>query len=186
MRHVFAILLSLGVLVYFSGCDKGGTSTPGTTGTTSTSDHDHGHEHAEGDGHEHHEGDGHDHAEADHDHAHSAVHGGHPIDFADAPFKAEWNHSNDNDIIEVFILNKEGTADMPIKAESITVRTTTGNDKETFSLPAENPSADGMSAHFRLDEQKLRMAMNLGVAVDVVHDGKTYTAIIPPHAAHDH
>jgi hypothetical protein len=180
MRHAFAILLSLGVLVCFSGCDKGGTTAPATTGTSSTgSAGDHGHDHSHG------EGEGHDHAEDEHA-AHSAVHGGHMIDFGDAPFKAEWNHSNDNDIIEVFILNQEGTADMPIKAESITIRTTTGSEKESFTLPAEKPAADGTSAHFRLDEQKLRLAMTLGVEVEVAHDGTTYKATIPPHAAHDH
>ncbi len=180
MRHAIAILLSLGVLVYFSGCEKGGTTAPAKTGTSSTGsadDHVHDHPHEEGDDHDHPEG----------DHAtHSAVHGGHMIDFGDAPFMAEWNHSNDNDIIEVFILNKEGTADLPIKAESITIRTTSGNEPESFSLPAEKPAADGTSAHFRLDEQKLRLAMTLGVEVEVAHDGKSHKATIPPHAAHDH
>lgn len=185
MRLFSLLVLSLGVVVMFSGCDQSATKNPTkdskTANTTSAKGGD-GHSHKEGEG-------GHDHGEAGHDHAvmaHSEVHGGHPIKIEGADFSAEWKHYSDNDVIEFFVLNKEGKADLPIKAEFITIRQKGTDDPETFKLMAVNPDADGKTAHFKIDDKNLTTAMHLGVEVEFDFDGKKTVVEIPPHAHHEH
>ncbi len=185
MRLFSTLFLSVGVLVLFSGCDNTSkdSATGGTPSTTSKHD-DHDHDHGDAD---------HDHGDEDHDHADhddhamphtSPVHKGHPIAVSGGEFGAEWCHSSSNDVIDIYVLNKEGTADMPIKAESIKVRQKNVEDPETFELAAVEPDAEGRTAHFSLDSQRLNIAMTQGVEVIFEFDGKTATAEIPPHKAH--
>jgi|GEM_PF-3896031 len=193
MRCLTAWTLCVAVMILFSGCDQG-KSGPGAgkaksnTAAAHSHDDDAGHSHAgeDKDGEAHHAGDDKDaeaHAAAD---SHSKVHGGHPISFGDAGFSAEWKHSSNNDIIDVYILNKEGTADMPIKAASITIRQATGENPESFELAAVGPNENGETAHFQRDDQRLNTAMSLGVVVEVTFNGETKTATIAAHQAHDH
>lgn len=187
MRLLSTLLLATGVAVLFSGCDQ--TKPAGTQSAAKTTASDHGHDHEPGHDHDHA-------GEAEHAgvtagaaapaSAHSEVHGGHPLQIENASFSAEWKHYSDNHVIEFFVLDKAGKADMPIKADSITVRQTGVDNPEVFKLAAVEPDADGKTAHFRIDDRNLTTAMHLGVEVEFEFDGGKYTVKIPPHAKHDH
>ncbi|MCH2183673.1 MAG: hypothetical protein MK108_16870 [Mariniblastus sp.] len=139
--------------------------------------------------------DGHDHSHDDHaDHDGDAEegklgplgpNGGHQIPFDSDDMNAEWVHYNDNDIIRVVILDPSGKENRPIKADSVTIRRTKGND-EGFALTAENPDENGATDKYMLDDKNLAIAMVLGVTVEVKMDGKTYSGKIPPHEPHSH
>jgi hypothetical protein len=143
-----------------------------------------------------HDGDGHDHAAGDHDHDHDHDHdaagdvhgpnGGHLFEFADGDYHGEWKHFNDNFVIKVFILDKEGKKNQAVAAESVTIKPTAGDETAEFSLDPDSPDDDGNAFSYSLDSQDLSIAMNLGVVVEMKLGGKTYTAKIPAHAPHDH
>ena len=143
--------------------------------------------HAHDDGHSH--DDGHDHSHDDHAEdgklGPMGPNGGHQIPFDSEDMNAEWVHYNDNDIIRVVILDPSGKENRPIKAESVMIRRTKGND-EGFTLTAEDPDENGAAEKYMLDDKNLAIAMVLGVTVEVKMDGKTYTGKIPPHEPHSH
>lgn len=136
--------------------------------------------------------DKHDHDHDDHkhdDHAGHAAHGpndGHMFTLSPDDLTAEWTHSSSNDIIKVFVLNKEGKANQPIKCEQVTITPLSGNDVTPFNLPAVEPNANGEAAEFMLDSKQLNVAMTLGVKVEFKVGDKTYSGEIAPHAPHDH
>jgi hypothetical protein len=137
----------------------------------------------------------HDHDDAhDHDHNDDAAdgklgpmgpNGGHQIDFNSDQMNAEWVHYNDNDTIRLVILDATGKANRRIKADSVSIRRTKGNDPG-FTLVAEEPDDNGAAEKYMLDDKDLAIAMVLGVTVEVKMDGKTYAGKIPPHEPHSH
>lgn len=159
-------------LFVFGGCDKPTTGTPTkpTANNKAADDHDHDH--------------------ADHDHAahEQPVHGpndGHMFKLTPSDLTAEWTHSSSNNIIKVFVLNKEGKANQAVKCEKVVITPLSGNNTTPFELPAVEPK-DGAAAEFMLDSKDLNVAMTLGVKVEVKDGDKTYTGQIAPHAPHDH
>ena len=111
--------------------------------------------------------------------------GGHQIDFNSDQMNAEWVHYNDNDTIRLVILDPTGKANRRIKADSVSIRRTKGND-QGFTLTAEDPDDNGAAEKYMLDDKDLAIAMVLGVTVEVKMDGKTYAGKIPPHEPHSH
>ena len=97
----------------------------------------------------------------------------------------EWIHYNDNDIIRVLLLDKK--LENAIDYDGVTITPTAGDDKTPFELeldPEKNP--EGKKVVYMLEEQKLMLAMSLGVDVEFRIDDKTYSGKIEPHAPHDH
>ena len=184
--RIFALttaLLALSLFV-FAGCEPtNNTANNSETTNTSGDGHDHDHDHS---GHDHdHDHSGHDH---DHDHGEGDAHGpngGHPLKFDAGDFSAEWTHSNDNDIIRLIFLDKAGKANKFVKADSVTMRRTKG-DEEVFTLDPENATEEGMTDRFMIDSKDLNIAMSLGVTVEVKMGETVSTAVIPPHEKHDH
>ena len=111
--------------------------------------------------------------------------GGHQIDFNSDQMNAEWVHYNDNHTIRLVILDPTGKANRRIKADSVSIRRTKGND-QGFTLTAEDPDDNGAAEKYMLDDKDLAIAMVLGVTVEVKMDGKTYAGKIPPHEPHSH
>ena len=150
----------------FSGCDQ---ATTAKNGNDTSSDA--------------HEGDEHDH---DHEHAAHGPNGGHIFEFAEGDYHGEWKHYNDNFVIRVYVLDKEGKNNQAVAAENVTIKRTTGDDSAQFTLDPESPDEEGKAVVYGLDSQDLSIAMNLGVSVEMKLGDKTYTANIPPHEPHDH
>lgn len=173
-------LLALGLFM-IAGCDNpAGTKNKPVNKAASTDKHDHDHDHDHAD---------HDHADHDHAKEGHAAHGpndGHVFKLTPADLSAEWTHSSANDIIKVFVLNKDAKANQAIKADKVVITPLSGNDVTPFDLPAVAPNANGETAEFMLDSKQLNVAMTLGVKVEIKVGDKTYTGEIPPHAPHDH
>ncbi len=136
--------------------------------------------------------DDHDHAHDGDDHDHDVaadVHGpngGHLFEFEGGDYHGEWKHYNDNFVIRVYILDKDGKKNQAVAAEYVTIKRATGDDGAEFTLDPESPDDDGNAVVYSLDSQDLTIAMNLGVKVEMKLGDKTYTANIPAHAPHDH
>lgn len=170
----------------FVGCEDDHTADAGHG--------DHGHDHGDGHGHDHGDGHGHDHGEGGHDHGDGhddgelPAHGpnnGHLIKLGGTDMIGEWIHYNDNDIIRVLLLDKK--LENAIDYDGVTITPTAGDDKTPFELeldPEKNP--EGKKVVYMLEEQKLMLAMSLGVDVEFRIDDKTYSGKIEPHAPHDH
>lgn len=127
-----------------------------------------------------------DHADHDHDHPAHGPNDGHLIELTPNDLHAEWTHSSSNDIIKVFILDKDGKKNQPIKADQVTITPSTGSNPAPFKLTAVAPDANGETAEFMLDSDQLNLAMSLGVKVEFQVGDKKYQGEIPPHAPHDH
>jgi hypothetical protein len=159
-------------LFIVSGCDKPAASNAKPNSSTKAADkHDHDHDH--------------DHKEGDHDHAAHGPNGGHMFELTPNDLSAEWTHSSSNNIIKVFVLNKDGKANEAVKCDKVVITPLSGNNTTPFELPAVEPK-DGASAEFMLDSKDLNVAMTLGVKVEVKVGDKTYAGQIAPHAPHDH
>ncbi len=195
---MYLAMLALACFVV-AGCKPGdsGANGNGQTQPNEVREHDHGdddhdHDHADdhdADGHSH-EGDDHDH---DHDHDHDSgklgevgPNNGHLIDFGSDPFKAEWVHYNDNDIIRIYVLDQEGKANRAVKADRVVVTRKAGAETVEFELEAEAPNADGESASYMREDKELAIAMTLGVEVIIEVDGQTHNGKIPAHEPHHH
>jgi hypothetical protein len=155
------VVTSLAAFV-FSGCDQGATKA---AKPKATENHDRDEKKAE------------------------IVHGkngGHIIKLTPTDLVAEWCHSSDNDVIKVFVLDEKATANHPIKADSVTIRPTSGNKRDPFTLAAVSANENGESAEYKLDDKQLALAMTLGVVLEIKVGEKTYTAEIPAHAPHSH
>lgn len=186
MRSTTVVVLCCLIPYFLTGCDRSASSNRSPS-PVSRGSHDHGdHDHGDHDHDHDHDGDaGHSHAPAG-ELVHSKVNGGHVISFPDAPFSAEWLSRSQNDTVTVCILNREETAEQAVVAESVSIRQLSGTDPESWTLPAANRGEDGTASRFELTDRKLKTALTLGVAVEVVVDGQTWKAEIPPHKPHDH
>ncbi|MFM7117624.1 MAG: hypothetical protein ACKO0N_13395 [Planctomycetota bacterium] len=159
-------------LFIISGCDNPAASTAKPNSNPKAADkHDHDHDH--------------DHKAGDHDHDAHGPNGGHMFELTPNDLAAEWTHSSSNNIIKVFVLNKDGKANEAVKCDKVVITPLSGNNTTPFELPAVEPK-DGASAEFMLDSKDLNVAMTLGVKVEVKVGDKTYSGKIAPHAPHDH
>ena len=159
---------------FLSGCDNGTTAKNSDTPA---------HELTHGDGHDHDDHAGHDHGESD-----LPVHGpnhGHLFRLKDTKMVGEWCHYKDNNVIRMFLLeDKDGNV---VAADAVTVTPTAGSDKNPFNLEGDsNEKAGGSFNAYMLDDQKLHLAMNLGVKVEFKVGDKTYSGEIEPHEPHEH
>lgn len=164
-------LVALGLFVV-SGCDTPAGNNKTSNKTASGEKHDHAHDH--------------DHDHAGEEHAAHGPNDGHVFKLTPADLSAEWTHSSANDIIKVFVLNKESKSNQAVKCDKVVITPLSGNDTTPFVLPAVAPNANGETAEFMLDNKQLNMAMTLGVKVEIKVGDQTYTGEIAPHAPHDH
>jgi hypothetical protein len=162
-------LVALGLFIV-AGCDNpaGNNKTNNKAASGEKHDHDHDHDHAA------------------HEHAAHGPNDGHVFKLSPADLSAEWTHSSANDIIKVFVLDKDSKTNQAVKCDKVVITPMSGNDTTPFELPAVAPNPNGETAEFMLDSKQLNVAMTLGVKVEVKVGDKTYTGEIPPHAPHDH
>ena len=182
------ILLLAAMCMINIGCDQP------TSGTEKNKPAEHGHDH-DGDDHGHsHDAEGHkDHADHDdhagHDHGDAAAeemgpNKGHIVYLEPTDYVSEWRHYKGNSVIRVYVLDedKKTTA---VKA-NVSIEPQAGKTRDPFVLQAEEANDDGETGVYMLDDDKLSVAMNLGVVLKIEIDGKTYEGKIPPHKPHHH
>ncbi len=186
MRFSF-ILLCAALCVMNVGCEQPAANT-NTNQAHHGHDHDgddHGHSHA-GEGHEDHAGhDDHEgHGHGDGSAEEMGPNKGHIVYLEPKDFVGEWRHYKGNSVIRVYVLDKEKKSVAVDGKVSIVPQT--GKTRDPFVLQGEDAGDDGKTAVYMLDDDKLSVAMNLGVMLKIEIDGKTYEGKIPPHKPHHH
>ena len=187
MRFSFFMLMLAAVctITLNVGCD----TPPSTDGTNTAADHGHSHD---GDDHGHgHDGEGEDEEAHDehegHDHSAAAEemgpNKGHIIYLKPEKYVSEWRHYKGNSVIRVYVLDKDKKSTAVDAKVSIVPEA--GKTRDPFVLEPED-AEDGKTAVYMLDDDKLSVAMNLGVTLKIEIDGETYEGKIPPHKPHHH
>jgi hypothetical protein len=174
----------LAMFLFSVGCQEPSSPTKpaDSHGDHDHDGHDHDHDHA---GHDH-DHDGHDHAEGGHDHPPHGPNHGHIFNFDSDDIKGEWCKYKDNDVIRMYLLDGKGEAPKPLVVEKFLVKPMVGNDETPFELEAEDVDPEGASASYMLDDKMLQTAIPLGVKIEVVTEGKTFTGEIKAHEPLDH
>ena len=183
------IVAMLATIVFAVGCQEPTGDAGGEKG------HAHG-EH--GDDHDHancdHDHGDHDHGDHDHDHASHEGHDhpphgpnhGHIFNFDSDEFKGEWCQYKDNDVICVYLLDGKGESQKPLVVEQFLIKPTVGSEDEPFELEPEDVDPEGAAHKFSLDDKNLRIAIPLGVEIEVITEGKTLKGEIKAHEPMDH
>lgn len=185
MRFTFLMLLLAAFCSFNVGCE--GTSTGDQTPAAAHDHDDHGHSH-DGESHEDHaDHAGHDHAGHDHGDAAGEEMGpnkGHIVYLQPDDYVGEWRHYKGNSVIRVYVLNKEKES-VAVDA-NVSIEPQAGKTRDPFVLQPEDADDGGKTAVYMLDDDKLSVAMNLGVVLNIEIDGKTYQGKIAPHKPHHH
>ena len=175
--HMLKFLIVLIICVQFCGCEKTGNQAS----RDSNSGYEHGHLHEEG-GHSHesqpHLYDQETTSESDQFHG---IHGGHKFTFEPADYMGEWLITSE-DVTKVFVLDKAGENAEPVKADVFDLR----RGDTVFSLDPVGTDVGGRSATYRLADQDLSIAINLGVDVAMEIGDKKYVGKITPPQPHQH
>jgi len=186
MRLSYILLLAAMCAINI-GCEQPASTVDKNMPAEHGHDHDgddHGHSHGE-EGHE-------DHASHDdhagHDHGDVAVeeigpNKGHVVYLSPTDYVGEWRHYRGNSVIRVYVLDKDKKS-VAVDAK-VSIVPQTGKNREPFVLQPED-SEGGKTAVYMLDDDKLSVAMNLGVMLKVEIDGKTFEGEVPPHKPHHH
>ena len=183
MRFSFLFLILAALFTFNVGCDQPASIADKTT--PGAHDHDH-----DGDDHGHsHDGEGHDHAgheshEADHHVEEMGPNKGHIVYLSPKEYVSEWRHYRGNSVIRVYVLD-EHKKSVGVNAK-VSIEPQAGKNRDPFVLQPEDAGEDGKTAVYMLDDDKLSVAMNLGVKLKIEIDGKTYEGEIPPHKPHHH
>lgn len=166
--RLLATLMACFSFALLSGCEQPATSD---LGNLEAHDHDHDHDHDHG-----------------HDHGDLPAHGpnkGHLFRLEGTELVGEWCHYNDNNVIRMFLLDDKHVNAVAIDGVSVTP--TAGNEKTPFEMiPDPEHKVGDDTLAFMLDEQKLHVAMTVGVEVEYKMGDKTFKGKIAPHAPHDH
>lgn len=187
MRFSFFVLLAALTTISI-GCDQPASTADKNKPAEHGHDHDgddHGHSHAE-EGHEDHAGgEGHE----GHDHGDAVIeemgpNKGHIVYLEPKDYVSEWRHYKGNSVIRVYVLDKDKKSIAVDGKVSIVPQA--GKTRDPFVLQPEDAGDDGKTAVYMLDDDKLSVAMNLGVLLKIEIDGKTYEGEIPPHKPHHH
>lgn len=185
MRYPFLMLLLAAFCSLNLGCEGTATSDRDQPAAHDHDHDDHGHSH---DGEDHADHAGHD----DHSgHDHGEVAGeemgpnkGHIVYLQPDDYVGEWRHYKGNSVIRVYVLNKDKKS-VGVDAK-VSIEPQAGKTRDPFVLNPEDGDDQGKTAVYMLDDEKLSVAMNLGVMLKVEIDGKMYQGKIAPHKPHHH
>lgn len=181
MRFSFLLLMLAAVCTLNVGCDQPASNAKKGESAAHDHDHDgddHGHSH-DGEGHEDHEG-----HEEDHHVEEMGPNKGHIVYLSPKDYVSEWRHYKGNSVIRVYVLD-EHKKSVGVNAK-VSIEPQAGKTRDPFVLQPEDAGDDGKTAVYMLDDDKLSVAMNLGVKLKIEIDGKTYEGDIPPHKPHHH
>lgn len=180
MRFSFLLLLLAAVCMINIGCDQPQSTAQKNESAAHDHDHDgddHGHSH---DSEDH----GHSHGEEDHHVEEMGPNKGHIVYLSPKDYVSEWAHYKGNSVIRVFVLDADKKS-VDVNAK-VSIEPQTGKTRDPFVLNPEDADENGKTDAYMLDDDKLAIAMNLGVKLKIEIDGKTYVGDIPPHKPHHH
>jgi hypothetical protein len=173
--------LTIALIVCFAtvGCQYADTKTDSQANSS--------HSHDDGTEHEHKEvaSTSHVHADGSSCTCELGENGGHLFAFENKEFKGEYVISKDSDVVRFFLLNAKDE-DVSLKVDSFKVTPLAGADAVAFELEADSPDGDGKSHIFMAENKDLRIALNLGVQVEVKSGDTLLTGTIDAHEASDH
>lgn len=121
-----------------------------------------------------------------HDHPAHGPNGGHIFPTDSDEFQFEWKKYNDNNVTKVYALDKEGKANQPIAATSLVITPKVGEGDVKFELEAENADENGLAAAYMLDDSDLKMAIPLGVDIEIKIGDKVIKGEVKAHKPLDH
>ncbi len=111
--------------------------------------------------------------------------GGHVFVFENKDYKGEYVISKDSDVVRFFLLNSKDE-DVSLKVDSFKVTPMAGADSVSFELAADSADGDGKSHIYAAEEKELRIAIPLGVKVEVKAGDLVLNGTIEAHEHHDH
>ena len=100
-------------------------------------------------------------------------HGGTKFEFSPSDISGEWLIDKKSDTVRFFILGVDGSNNVRVEADSFIVKNDEGM---IFSLDPENSVNQQTASIFSLEDRSLVIAMNGAVAIELVANGKTYSA----------
>jgi hypothetical protein len=156
----FGVLATLGVvLMVVSGCSDNANTASNTSVATG----------------------GDNHSECRH-----GPNGGDLFDIEGHEMVGELGYNKSNDVITIFLLQKDEETPRPIQAESIVVNYTGGKEPESYALTAVERDAKGMAAEFALDSKPLSMIVFMPCEI-VMKDGDSEIKVnLPKRHRHNH
>ncbi|MBI1247680.1 hypothetical protein GC197_07495 [bacterium] len=160
------IVCALAIPFTLSGCTSG-KPTGGTPAESEAHD-EHGH---------------------DHDDHESGPHGGHLIELGDEEYHLEWSHDDETKALTFYVLGSDAKADVPIKADSITVNVTVEGASKPFEVPAVRKEGEMTTAKFETKDPDLFALLedeNVKAAAILEIEGKPYEGAIEHHHDHGH
>jgi len=104
--------------------------------------------------------------------------------FDDSDLIGEWGHEDAKKLVRLFVLQADMKTTTPI--ESVVMTPQAGNDKSPIELAPAMKDDDGNAISFESENERLFMALNHGVSVGAVVNGKRVNGTIAAHAPHDH
>ena len=141
---------------------------------------------ADGHNHDDHAHEGHAHEGHGHDHPAHGPNGGHIFPTDSDMCQFEWKKYNDTNVTEIYALDKEGKNNMPIAATSLIITPKVGEGDVSFELTAKDADPDGKTAVYMLDDADLKIAIPLGVNIEIKMGDKTVKGEIKAHKPLDH
>lgn len=136
--------------------------------------------------------DGHD-DHADHEEHVEGPHHGHILEFDKEGYHAEWTHSEDDNVVAIYLLDESLEKDVAIAADKVVIEVNRDGEAETFELPATN-AVDGKASAFEIESQVLLVDLkatgkkeaNVTATLKVEIEGETYSAGIVEEEHHHH
>lgn len=117
---------------------------------------------------------------------HHGPNGGDIFEITGQDFVGELGYNKSNDVITIFLLNKDEETPHPIKADSIVVNYTGGKEPESYTLAAVEKDANGMASAFALDSKPLSMIIFMPCEI-VMKDGDQEIKVnLPKRHRHNH
>lgn len=180
MRHLMIAALMCFVSV---GCQNSDTKTDSKTDSKTNASHSH----DDSTAHEHKEvaSTAHKHADGSTCTCELGENGGHLFTFENKEYKGEYVISKDSDVVRFFLLNSKDE-DVSMKVDSFKVTPLAGADAVAFELEADSPDGDGKSHIYMAENKDLRIALNLGVKVEVKSGDLMLAGQIDAHEASGH
>lgn len=117
---------------------------------------------------------------------HHGPNGGDIFEIEGQDFVGELGYNKSNDVITIYLLNKDEETPHPIKADSIVVNYTGGKEPESYTLAAVEKDANGMASAFALDSKPLSMIIFMPCEI-VMKDGDQEIKVsLPKRHRHNH
>ncbi len=117
---------------------------------------------------------------------HHGPNGGDIFEIEGQEFVGELGYNKSNDVITIYLLNKDEETPHPIKADSIIVNYTGGKEPESYTLAAVEKDADGKASAFALDSKPLSMIIFMPCEIVMKDGDQEITVNLSKRHRHNH